>query len=375
MCRGGERVVVLLVDPRLFGGIQAGLEQFGGDLCKDGYTAIRRLSDFATPAEARAYLAQLYGQSNRKLIGAIVIGDLPHAYQWVTLKSSNPAIPSSSEELISFQYYSDLDGKFEASAGYQSAGKHPFSFDLHSGDLNSEVWVGLLPIYKGDVARTIDALNRYFAKNHAYRLGQSELPRAFLEISEHFMSSTTAQDTTFINGMRTGVYAWKPFSGAANARFYIDSSTPGLSLDQGYAALAAGAADFAVLDAHGWYKASGRLSIDWVESKPVRTIFFWSNGCAVGNIDYADNFLSSVLYSPTSTVLVAKGTTNDSGGMGNNANGFFGANIASAMSGKLSLGEAILSHVNVPLIKPWADSREFQIATTIVLGDPTLRLR
>jgi hypothetical protein len=74
------------------------------------------------------------------------------------------------------------------------------------------------------------------------------------------------------------------------------------------------------------------------------------------------------------SVLVAKGTTNDSGGMGNNTNGYFGANVATALSQQLSLGEAILSHVNVPLVKPWADSREFQIATTSVLGDPSLRL-
>ena len=82
-----------------------------------------------------------------------------------------------------------------------------------------------------------------------------------------------------------------------------------------------------------------------------------------------------MLYSPTSSVLAAKGTTNDSGGMGNNTNGFFGANIAAALSRRLSLGDAILAHVNVPLVKPWSDSREFQIATTIVLDDPTLRLR
>lgn len=48
---------------------------------------------------------------------------------------------------------------------------------------------------------------------------------------------------------------------------------------------------------------------------------------------------------------------------------------ATAMSRRMSLGEAILSHVNVPLINPWAESREFHFATAIILGDPTLRLR
>jgi hypothetical protein len=133
-------------------------------------------------------------------------------------------------------------------------------------------------------------------------------------------------------------------------------------------------ADFTVLDAHGYWGASGRLDINWVESHPVNTTFLWSNGCAIGNLDYPDNFLTSALYSPTSAVLVAKGTTNDSGGMGNNQNGFFGHNIATAMSAGTSLGQSIVNHVNVPLVYPWSESREFHFASAVVLGDPTLSL-
>jgi len=82
-----------------------------------------------------------------------------------------------------------------------------------------------------------------------------------------------------------------------------------------------------------------------------------------------------MLYSPTSSVLVARGSTNNSGGMGNNANGFFGHNIATALSQGFSYGEAILSHVNVPLVSPYNLSREFQLSPNIVLGDPTLKAR
>ncbi len=373
-CRGGERLVILLVEPRLFGGIQPGLHQFSRDLCADGYTVVHRLLSFATAPDLRAYLAQRHAQHG-KLAGAIMIGEAPRAYQWVTAQSSNPKIPASSEEVISLQYYADLNGTFAASPGYHSPAKRAHSFDVHSGDLKWEIWVGLLPIYKGDVAKTIDALNRYFVKNHSYRLGQVGIPRAFLEISEHATSTGPQEDAQQLGHLRTGTYSWQPFSGAANAHLYLNTKTPSLSLDQGYADLSAGIADFAVLDAHGSYKASGKLTIAAVESRPLRTTFFWSNGCAVGNIDYPDNFLTAALYSPTSAVLVAKGTTNDSGGMGNNQNGFFGANIAKALTRQQSFGDAILSHVNVPLIHPWAASREFHYASAIVLGDPTLRLR
>jgi hypothetical protein len=375
LCRGGDRVIILLVDTRLLSGISAGLEQFASDICKDGYTVIQRLSDFKNPSEVRSYLGQMYTETKGRLSGVIAIGDLPRAYQLVTASSSNPSIPPTIEEVISFQYYTDLNGTFGASPSYKSPGKHDFSYDIHTDDLNWEIWFGLLPLYKGDVPKTIQAINRYFAKNHAYRSGQSDIPRGYIEISEHFKSTSANEDTINLNYLRTGTYAWVPFSNGNNAHLYFDTKTTGLSLSEGYQALSTGIADFTVQASHGWYQASGNLTISWVESRPVKTIFFWSNGCAVGNLDYPDNFLTSILYSTTSTVLVAKGTTNASGGMGNNLNGCFGANIASAMTNNKSIGDAILYHVNVPLISPWSNSREFHFATTVVLGDPTLKLR
>jgi hypothetical protein len=134
-------------------------------------------------------------------------------------------------------------------------------------------------------------------------------------------------------------------------------------------------ADFTVLAAHGYWGASGKLDIAWAETQPIRTFFFWSDGCAVGNLDEPRNFLSSVLYSTTSMVLVAKGTTNDSGWLGNNSNGFDGHNIATSLARGETFGRALLSHVNAPLISPWSNSREFHFATAIILGDATLRPR
>jgi hypothetical protein len=374
LCRGGDRVIILLVDTRLLNGISTGLEQFASDLCKDGYTVIQRLSDFKNPSEVRSYLVQMYTQTKGQLAGAIAFGDLPHAYQLVTEKSTNPSIPSLTEETISFQYYTDLNGTFGASPSYKSPGKHEYSYDTHTGDLNWEIWFGLLPLYKGDISKTIESINRYFSKNHAYRSGQSNISRGFIEINEHYKSTSTDQDAQYLSYLRAGTYAWLPFSKGNNAHLYFDTKTPGLGLNDGYQALTEGFADFTVQDAHGWYTSSGKLTVDLVENKPVSTVFFWSNGCAVGNIDYPGNFLTSILYSATSSVLVAKGTTNESGGMGNNIKGFFGANIASAMSGHMSIGDAILSHINVPLVSPYSDNREFLFATTVILGDPTLKL-
>ena len=133
--------------------------------------------------------------------------------------------------------------------------------------------------------------------------------------------------------------------------------------------------DFTVLDAHRCWGASGRFTISDLETKPVRTIFLRSNACAVGDLDVADNVLNSAIYSPSSLVLLAKDTTNDSGSMGSNPDEFFGHNVATSMAGGSTFGQAILDHVNVGLSWPWSLSREFHFATAVLLGDPTLRLR
>ena len=369
----GSRSVAIVVEPSLLPSIRDGLTQFEGDLCTYGYCTVEHSGGFANPAVLRAYLQNLYKGSNHHLVGVILIGDVPHAYQWVTMHSANPNIPDLSEEVISFQYYADLDGTFARSPAYTSPGGHAYSFDLHSGPVEWEIWVGVLPRYKGDVKQTIAAMSRYFTKNHNFRTRQLLRQNVFLQINEHFHATTLAEHNTLMTAMRSGTYSWSPYSNDATARLYFDSPPAGLTVQQGYTDMQNGLADFTVADAHGNWAASGQLTIATVESNPVLTLIFWSNGCAVGDLDHAENFLTSVLYSPTSDVLIAKGTTNSSGGMGNNTNGYFGHNIATFLTADRSFGEAILGHVNVPLIAPWAGDREFFFGSVVVLGDPTLR--
>jgi hypothetical protein len=370
--RCGRRSVALLVDPALLTSIRKELDRFKEDLCRSGYGTVEHGSGFGDAGAIRAYLRGLYQERGGSLAGAILIGRMPHAYQWVNLAPVNPAFSPSAQEVISFQYYADLDGTFTQSPAYSSPGGHAFSYDGHDGTVSWEIWVGVLPRYKGDLKQTAAAVRRYFDKNHAYRSGTPARPNVFLQVSEHFTANTLADHQSILAGMQTGPYSWTPYSNSAGARLYFDSPPGGLSVQQGYADLRAGLADITVTDTHGTWATSGQLTIATVESSPVGTVFFWSNGCANGDLDHADNFLTSVLYSPTSVVLVAKGTTNDSGGMGNNGNGFFGHNVATALRAGASFGDAVLGHVNVPLVAPWSGDREYHFASTVILGDPTL---
>lgn len=370
-CSGAGGMVVLLVDPDLPYNVRAGLDQFETDLCSDGYSVLECLSGFSNPVEVRDYLAGVYAETGQQLVCAMLFGDVPYAYQWFQFVYTNPQIPPDVYEVISYQYYADLDGTFGTSPGYVSPGGHAYSYDVHSGAVDWELWIGVFPLYKESYSATADALLRYFERNHAYRTGQCTLPRAFLEITEHHSATTQQEHNQILGWLTNGQYAWTPFSSALNAEFYFDSTAVGMTAWQGYGRVSAGAADFTVTGTHG----SGLIDTAWVESHAVNTVFFWSDGCAVANLDQPNNFLTAVLYSPTSQVLMAKGTTNNSGGMGTNSNGFFGHNIATSLSQGAAFGQAVLDHVNVPLIYPWSDGREFHYATPVFLGDPTLRLR
>ena len=354
----GHETIALIIDSLLVSQVRESLNQFEADLCNDGYNIIENSTEFANPYELRNYLRQLLEHPDIDLAGTILIGEIPYAYQWIELIFSNPDLAPLEEEVISYQYYADLNGGFSKTPGYESPGEHEFSFDVHDGDVDWEIWVGVLPYYKGSLEMTIEALKRYFAKNHAFRNGVLRRPDAFLQISELL---------TDVQFLRSGPYVWEPYATLDNARLYAGD------VSDGYADLQTGMAEITVVGAHGYWGASGQLSIYDVESSPVKTILFWSSGCAIGNLDYDDNFLTSILYSETSEVLVAKGTTNNSGGMGTNENGFYGRNVATALSKGASLGNSILEHVNVPLIYPWSNSREFHTGTIVILGDPTLK--
>ena len=157
-----------------------------------------------------------------------------------------------------------------------------------------------------------------------------------------------AEHASVLAGLQSGPYSWTPWSSAPSAHIYFDSTAAGLTVAQGYAALSSVVADFFHGAAHGNWAAHGQIGIPWVESQPIRTVFFWSDGCSVGDHDQPQNLLTSVLYSATSDVLVAKGTTNDAGGLGTDSDGFYGHNIATDMEAGWRIGAALVATSTCP---------------------------
>lgn len=377
-CQEYQRSVALLVEELYLAPLAPELEQFSRDLCRDGYRAIITPAGFSTPQEVRAYLQELYFQeTSETLAGAILIGDIPYPYLQIRIDFLTEDIPKRYQELITMWYYADLDGEFALSPDYHpSNGESPLGqpmFDIHPPDGDWEIWVSLLPPYLGDADETTAALQRYFEKNHAYRMGEIDLPRRYVYVTS-YEAATAEEHEDFMYHLLEGNLNWSALQGEGEPILYFNSPTAGLSEMDGYQAISEGAADFSVVIGHGNAGAILKINPPWLDENELRTVFFWSQSCSVGDLDNPYNIMSQALYHPNSLALFISGNTTEAGGLGINENGPYQTNIATSLSQGASLGESILAHVNTPLVGHDAMNPELIYGPTIFYGDLTLKL-
>jgi hypothetical protein len=143
----------VVVNAELYSSITAELSQYQADLELAGYAAqIDTMRGTSAPA-LRTHLAGV-----SQLVGAVLVGELPVA--WYELNG---------EEFPIDYYFMDLNGTWtDADADGL--------YDNHTGNTAPEIWVGRLyarPLTWDDEVRL---MKRYFAKNHAYRIGELPLP-------------------------------------------------------------------------------------------------------------------------------------------------------------------------------------------------------
>ncbi len=152
-------VVDVVVNAELYPHISAELAQYQADLVLSGYSVqIDTMRGTSAPA-LRTHLAGI-----SQLVGAVLVGELPVAWY-------HRAWPGGGqiEEFPIDLYFMDLNGTWtDADADGL--------YDAHTGSTAPEIWVGRLyarPLTWDDEVRL---MKRYFAKNHAYRIGELPLP-------------------------------------------------------------------------------------------------------------------------------------------------------------------------------------------------------
>lgn len=120
-----------------------------------------------TPADIKDLLT---AEWNNDAVGALLVGDLPVPWFELYEDFDNDGQPDN-PYMVSFPcdlFYMDLDGTW-ADEDFDGM------YDLHEGTWEPDFWVGTLrasPI----VGSAADLTNHYFAKNHAYRIGELALP-------------------------------------------------------------------------------------------------------------------------------------------------------------------------------------------------------
>lgn len=380
VCQEHRSSVVMLIEGRYAATLEDHLRQYERDLCRDQYRLIIKENVYRAPEDIRAYLADLYfNQPELNLAGAILVGDIPYAYQQNTVEYTNPDTPTAVREFVSMQYYADLDGEFVLSEEYQPRnGTAPLGepiFDIHRGQIDWEIWVSVLPTYLGDAGETTAALRRYFEKNHAYRTGEINLPKTYLMIHA-FDAPSEEQYNQVMRVCCQGTDNWTALDREGELRqIYMDNPVNDMSEEAGYQALSEGKADFTLIFDHGNVSSLGRINPPWLEEHDLNTVFLISHSCSVGDLTNPYAILNQILYHPRSQVLFSTGNTTEGGGLCTNEKGTPSSNISSGLMAGQSIGEAILNHINTPLIEPWSNNPESCFAPKIFYGDPTLTLR
>ena len=373
--------VAILVDPSIEAAIQDELSVFVSDLSKDGFSTIFHSVTESTPPQLRSYLQCLYNGPASNLVGAILIGSVPTPKYYIFYPADGHPQRGPSTG-ASYQYYEDLDGDFQILDASQ------WLYDDHTGDVEAEIWISVLPPLASD-SETISAIQRYFLKNHSYRIGLERPAAGYLHPiigSQYETEELYNWQVNYVLGLIPGSYQWSwgPLTSRGNILVAPNNllndpvNFPG-SDEVFYQEVQTGDYDIFITSAHGsaygigsngyWYDRS------YLNNNLINVSFWFEGGCSTVDLDVMPSFGVTALYSENSSILAYRGATMDQGGLGCSSNGCAKIVIGTALSNGKSIGEAILEHRSVPLLENYASQREYFTAQHILLGDGTLRLQ
>jgi hypothetical protein len=343
--------LVLLVASETAGSLSTELTRLQSDLTGDGWQVIRHdVSSNATPAYAKSFIVSDYNADPSNVKAVFLFGHLP-ILQTGNLNydtHENRPMPSDS-------YYGDMDGDWSSSPSFL-----PSDVELMVGRVDLANMPGNAA--PGVMASETELLRNYLNKDHNWRFKQINVRRLAL-IADRFgavdgqgVASTGYRNFTPFVGHGNIVLAdWS--DNAAPANRWISMVSAGTYL---WTYGCGGGQDTSIseLGLHGQYNDVWSTDVVSQDAKAVFTMF---EGSWFGNWDHTDNFLRSVLATPSMGLAVC------------------------CIAGQphwfvhhMGLGETIgygarLTMNNNTLYK--GETNEFMRAIFItLLGDPTLRM-
>ncbi|PIE51157.1 hypothetical protein CSA37_12860 [Candidatus Fermentibacteria bacterium] len=279
-------LVVLLVDAQIQSGISAALSQYQSDLEADGYTVAVWQIDGGTASDIRSDLQTQYAGGS--LAGAVAIGDIPAG--WIENEYGEYPIDMYLMDMNGTWSDPDNDGLFNS---------------YSSGE--PEIWLGrLTPTYLS-WGSSVELLNNYFAKNHAYRTGMLSLPDRALAYEEAFTGLTGGLDDLYTDvnrvddalGTNADDFKQELLTGYEWVHLISHSSPWGSSFHTGAPATGAGTLNnFEVppLDPHAFFFVCNCCSNGrWTEIDNLANSYIWTDSyglacLAQSKVDYTNFF-------------------------------------------------------------------------------------
>ncbi|MFX0104789.1 MAG: C25 family cysteine peptidase, partial [Candidatus Hodarchaeota archaeon] len=160
--------VHIYVNSTIFSSLSSEIEQYKQDVIAQGYTVEVINWSISNVTALRNDLINATTQP-LGLAGAVLIGDLPSAmmqYLWYFWRTYPIDL-----------YLTDLDGEWVDNDPTDGL------FDAHNngtGDIFPEIWIGRICPESLNNTNHLTAYQNYFARNHAYRIGQLSRPHSQL---------------------------------------------------------------------------------------------------------------------------------------------------------------------------------------------------
>ena len=281
------------------------------------------------------------------LEGAVLIGDLPSAIMQY-YDSSWSVWRSYPIDL----YLTDLDGEWidlDPSDGI---------FDSHNngtGDIFPEIWIGRICPESLNNLNHLNAYRNYFAKNHAYRIGQLSRPHSQLVYIDDDWSAWTSE--------------WLGDMTAYSNITCISANTITTASD--YKNRLTHIYEFVHVFVHSWpyehlfgsggYGTEGRVNCTDILNIDTKALFYNLYACSACNFEYTVNMGTQYLFSNNTLVVVGSSKI---GGM--TMNSYFYNPLS---QGKI-FGESMRLWYWNPLHGP-SDSNSMGMT---ILGDPLLTI-
>lgn len=177
---GSSNRVAVIVNSHLLPKIEDSLKQYEKDLISEGYSVVVQgwsLEKQPDPKELKSFLHGLY-KSNEGLGGALFVGDLPIVmFEPTEANNSKKKDYVHQQTFLTDKFYMDLEG--DEWLDTDDNGYYDMPAFVNGKRVHLDIWVSRLKasgLRQFAGLKEWDLVNKYFEKNHEYRVGLSEYP-------------------------------------------------------------------------------------------------------------------------------------------------------------------------------------------------------